>query len=176
MADLTGFNANQYDTDAIDAFEPIKPGFYEAVIIDSEMRDTARGDGRYLMFTLQIIDGEHKNRRLWDRLNLVNPNETAVEIAKRTLASVCRAVGVLTPRDSSELHDKPLSIRVVQRKREDNGEIVNEVKAYGASTATTKRIESSKDKHLAGVEAALSKRKPKAEPKPRTADDDDIPF
>lgn len=175
MADLTGFNANHYEDDAPDSYAPIKPGLYAAVITETEMRETQAGTGRYLMLTLQIIDGEFKNRRLWDRLNLVNPNETAVEIAKRNLASICRAVGVLTPRDSSELHDKPLQIRVTQRKRQDNGEIANDVKAYTAMPTTAKRIESKAD-HLAGVEAALTGRKPKSAPKPTTTNDDEIPF
>jgi hypothetical protein len=48
----------------------------------------------------------HRNGVIWSRLNLDNPK--AVEIARRDLSAICRAVGVLTPGDSSELHDLPL--------------------------------------------------------------------
>lgn len=171
MADLTGFNAAQYDDDSLD-LEPIKPGVYKAVITESQMMDNSKGTGKFLMLTLQIIEGEFKNRRVWDRLNLIHPNETAVEIAKQSLANICRAVGVLTPRDSAELHDKPMSIRVVQRKREDNGEIANDVKAYAAASKPV-RIESG---HLLkGVEAALAGKASKR-PQPTQDSGDDIPF
>ena len=82
MADLTGFNANQYEDEGSLDLEPIKPGSYVAAIIESEMKDNSRGTGKFLQLTLQIIEGDYKNRRLWDRLNLINPNETAVESSK----------------------------------------------------------------------------------------------
>jgi len=176
MADLTGFNANQYEDDVL-ALDPIKPGTYVAVITDSEMHPTAKGNGKFLLLTLQIIEGQFKGRKVWDRLNLINPNETAVDIARRNLASICRAVGVLTPKDSSELHDKPLLVRVAQRKREDNGEVVNDVKGYASQQAQARRIEA-KDVR-AGVEAALGG-KPRKDAKPTKGsggyDDSDIPF
>lgn len=178
MADLTGFNANQYEDDAL-VLDPIKPGTYVAVITDSEMHPTAKGNGQFLLLTLQIIEGEYKGRKVWDRLNLINPSEAAMDIARRNLAAICRAVGVLTPKDSSELHDKPLQVRVAQRKREDNGEIVNDVKAYAASQQAqhARRIEA-KDVR-AGVEAALSG-KARKETRPAKGsggyDDSDIPF
>ena len=71
-----------------------------------------------------------QNKTLFDKLNIDNPNETAQRIGKGNLSAICRAVGVLTPGDSSELHMKPLRITVKTRKREDTGEMVNEVKAY----------------------------------------------
>ena len=72
MAELSGFDANQIEptTD----FEPIPAGKYVAVITESEMRPTKAGTGHYLQLTFQVIEGEHKNRLQWARLNLDNPN------------------------------------------------------------------------------------------------------
>jgi hypothetical protein len=39
-------------------------------------------------------------------------------------------VGVLTPRDSIELHNLPLVIHVRCKKRDDTGDIVNVIKRY----------------------------------------------
>jgi len=36
---------------------------------------------------LDILDGQHKGRKIFDQLNLVNPNPTTVEIAQRTLVN-----------------------------------------------------------------------------------------
>jgi hypothetical protein len=41
----------------------------------------------------------------------------------------------MTPADSSELHDLPLSITVALRKRDDNGEMANVVKGFAKREA-----------------------------------------
>ena len=128
MVSLNGFDANQVEPAA--EFEPIPAGKYLAVITNSEMKPTKAGTGSYLELTFQIIDGEYKNRLLWARLNLDNPNATAVQIARAELSAICRAVGVMAPKDSVDLHNLPLVITVKCKKREDTGEIVNEVKGY----------------------------------------------
>ncbi|RMF93598.1 MAG: DUF669 domain-containing protein [Planctomycetota bacterium] len=128
MADLQGFDANHVEPTA--DFEPIPAGTYTAVITDSEMKPTKAGTGRYLQLAFQIIEGPHTHRVLWTRLNLENPNATAVKIARGELSAICRAVGVLQPRDSVELHNLPLVIKVRCKRRADTGEIVNEVKGY----------------------------------------------
>ena len=128
MADLQGFDANTVEP-AI-AFEPIPAGKYAALITESEMKPTKAGTGHYLELTFQVIEGEYKNRRLWARLNLDNPNAQAVEIARAELSAICRAVGVMAPKDSVDLHNLPLVVRVACKKREDTGEITNEIKGY----------------------------------------------
>lgn len=128
MADLSGFDANQVEPNS--DFEPIPAGRYPAVITDSEMRPNKAGTGSLLQLTFQIIEGEHQNRLLWARLNLDHPNATAVQIARADLSAICRAVGVLAPTDSVELHNLPLLINVKCKRREDTGEIINEIKGY----------------------------------------------
>lgn len=128
MADLQGFDAHAVEP-ASD-FEPIPAGKYQAVITDSEMKPTRAGTGSYLQLTFQVIDGPYANRLLWARLNLDNPNETARKIAQGELSAICRAVGVMAPKDSAELHNLPLVINVRCEKRTDTGEITNEVKGF----------------------------------------------
>jgi hypothetical protein len=127
MANLKGFNANQVDP-ATD-FEPIPAGKYVAVITGSEMKPTKNGNGSYLELTFQVIEGEFKNRLLWARLNLDNPNPLTVKIARSELSALCRAVGVMEPKDSCELHNLPLVISVRQ-KTDADGEVRNEIKGY----------------------------------------------
>lgn len=133
MADLHGFDANEIEPTS--DFEPIPAGKYEAVITDSEMKQTRAGTGEYLQFTFQIVDGPHRNRLLWSRMNLNNPNATAVQIAKAELSALCRAVGVMAPKDSTELHNLPLIIHVRCKRRSDTGEISNEIKGYSRKDA-----------------------------------------
>lgn len=129
MADLGGFDANEWEPNG--SFEAIPEGWYPVVITESDMVDTKAGDGRYLKLKLQIIDGPFSGRTLFDQLNLENPNETAVKIAKGSLSAICRAVGRMTVRQSEELHNLPLQARVIQE--EYRGEMKNKVKGYKAA-------------------------------------------
>jgi hypothetical protein len=121
------FNATEVEPSA--GFDVIPAGKYNAVISDSEMKDTRSGTGRYLQLEFEIIDGEFKNRKLWARLNLENPNADAVRMARADLSAICRAVNVLTPKDSLELHNLPLVITVRCKKNQDD-EMTNEIKGY----------------------------------------------
>ena len=135
MANLNGFNAANVEP-AID-FDPIPAGKYLAVITASEMKPTKTGNGTFLELTFQVLEGQYKNRMLWSRLNLDNPNAQAVQIAQAELSAICRAVGVITPKDSIELHNLPLLVTVKVKKREDTGDLVNEIKAYAKREAAT---------------------------------------
>lgn len=135
MANLHGFDANQVEPSS--DFEPIPAGKYLALITESEMKANKAGTGSYLQFTFQILEGPHKNRLLWARLNLDNPNAVTVQIAKAELSAICRAVGVLAPKDSVELHNLPLVIHVKCKKRQDTGEITNEIKGFSRKDGPT---------------------------------------
>ena len=122
------FDAN--NVDPAESREPIPAGWYKVVISESEEKPTKAQTGSYLQLTMEVIDGDHAGRKVFDRLNLNNPNATAVEIAQRTLSSICRAVGVMTPRDSSDLHDKPLMAKVKVRPARDGYDANNEIGEY----------------------------------------------
>lgn len=128
MADLRGFDANQVEPST--DFDPIPAGKYLAVVTESEMKPNKAGTGHFLQLTFQIVEGQFKNRLLWARLNLNNPNAQAVQIARAELSAICRAVGVLAPNDSVDLHNLPLVIHVKCVKRADTGELSNEIKGY----------------------------------------------
>ncbi|MCC7407611.1 MAG: DUF669 domain-containing protein, partial [Phycisphaeraceae bacterium] len=106
MANLSGFNAATVEPSQ--DFEPIPAGKYLATITESQMKPTKNGAGQYLQLSFQILDGPCKGRFVWARLNLQNPNPTTVQIARQELSAICRAVGVMTPNDSVELHNLPL--------------------------------------------------------------------
>ena len=126
MATLN-FNANEVEPST--GFDAIPAGKYQAVITDSEFRPNRAGTGEYLQLEFEIIEGDYKNRKLWARLNMNNPNSEAVRIARADLAAICHAVNVMQPRDTIELHNLPMTIVVKCRKNQDD-EIVNEIKGY----------------------------------------------
>ena len=99
------FDAN---TVAPSNFDVFPAGKYLAQIVASEMRPTKDGRGQYLFLELDILEGQFAGRKLFDRLNLVNDNPDTVDIATRTLSSICRATGQMQVKDSEQLHLIPL--------------------------------------------------------------------
>jgi hypothetical protein len=128
MSNLDGFNAQ--DIAPLAEFEPLPAGKYPAVIVGSQTKPTKAANGTYLELEFEVIDGPCKGRKLWARLNLDNPSQEAVSFARGELSAICRAVGVLQPKDSTELHNLPLIITVRIKQRGDTGEPVNEIRGY----------------------------------------------
>jgi hypothetical protein len=137
------FLGETFDATSVEPAQPrdnLPPGNYPAQVIESVMKDTAKG-GSMLQLTLEIIDGPSKGRRVWDNLNIKNSNPTAQEIALRTLSAICMAIGKQHISDSEEIHFIPMTVTVAvevdnrdkdlppeeQRKR-------NVVKGYAAAT------------------------------------------
>lgn len=128
MANLGNFDASRIEPST--TFEPLPAGKYLAMVTASEMKLNKAGTGSYLELVFTILEGEYKDRKLWARYNLDHPNEVVTKIAMADLSALCRAVGVLTPRDSVELHNLPLVVTVACKKRDDTGDIVNVIKRY----------------------------------------------
>lgn len=137
MANLDGtFDAESEKSS--EGFDLIPDGTYEAIIIESERKKANSGKGDYISLTFQIIGPTHAGRRIWHNLNLWNDNPQAVQISRGNLAEICRAVNVLKIKDSSELHNLPMLIKVGTRKRKDNDELQNQIKGWkpkGGGTA-----------------------------------------
>ncbi len=135
---MLNFDANAVEPQK--AIGAIPEGDYKVAITKSENKPTKAGTGSYLQLKLQVLEGEYKGRFLWSRLNMDNPNSQAVEIAKSELSAICHATGVLTPQDSVELHNKPMFVSVKVRKRQDNGELSNEIKGYKSLSENTAAV------------------------------------
>ncbi|MFH1680591.1 MAG: DUF669 domain-containing protein [Candidatus Eisenbacteria bacterium] len=128
MINLNGFDASQVDPAF--GFEALPPADYVGMITDSETKVTRNGDGSYLQLTWEVMDGPYKGRKLWTRLNLENRSEKVVAFARAELSAVCRAVGVLKPKDTIDLHNLPAILTVTCQKRADTGETVNKIARY----------------------------------------------
>ena len=132
MSNLAGYNFNAEEVEPSSSFDPIPSGWYQAIISNSEMKATRDGYGEYLSLTLQIIEGQYENRLVFARLNLKNANDKAVDIARKDLAAICRAVGVMSPQGSEQLHDIPLMIKVKVRAASGEYEASNDIGGYKA--------------------------------------------
>jgi hypothetical protein len=123
------FNAEQYDpsTGTQDVFET---GEYTFHIVGSEPQQTKNG-GTMLVFEMACLDEGFTGKRLKARLNIVNSNPQAVDIAYRELSAISHVVGVLTWQDTQQLHGRPFRVRVEKVPRSDDAsKFGNEIRAY----------------------------------------------
>jgi hypothetical protein len=120
------------------ALEAIPSGMYPVVIVRSEEKPTRAGNGAYIELEMQIQGGEYNGRKVFDRLNIKNPNQQAVDIAYATLSAICHVTGRLNITDTAQLHGVPFIAVVSKRVRDDlpapapgeQPQYSNEVKGY----------------------------------------------
>ena len=136
---MAQFSFNAAEVNPQSDFDPVPNGEYPVIVIESEWKETKAGTGTYLQLVLEVIDGAYKGRKIWDRLNLKNQNQTAVNIAQKALSQICHSIGHLNLEDTVELHNKPMLAKIVVKQQPGYNDS-NEVKEYkpmagGASTA-----------------------------------------
>lgn len=134
---LLNFDASKVEPSI--GYDALPAGKYAAMVINSELKTNSKNTGKYLKLEFQIIEGQFINRKVWHNLNLENPSEQAVQIAKGELSALCRAAGVMQIRDSSELHNKPLAI-TLKVKRNNDGDLQNSISKFEPRGATSEPI------------------------------------
>jgi hypothetical protein len=112
-----------FDTKTVEdskGFTPVPPGKYLVEIIGSEIKETKARTGEFILLTLRIVTGPHEGKRLFDRINFINQNKDAENIARRTLKRLCAACGILGElTDTEQLHYKRFHAQITIR--EDSG-------------------------------------------------------
>lgn len=127
---MAGLNFDATQVAPNQPFEVLPAGKYKVHVTDSDMKPTKDGAGQYLWLEMEILDGEYQGRKIWDRLNLVNSNQQAVEIAQRSLSALCHAVGKLQVADSEDLHFIPVIATVKVRPAKGDYAASNEIRGY----------------------------------------------
>lgn len=115
LASLFG-NAEGFDPMSVnpqDDYPVIPPGDYPIEIRGAEMKVTKSGAGKFLELSCIVLaqpTGSVRSNtsqvvgfKLFDRLNLENPSQVAVEIAQRSLAALGRSLGIQRMKDSQQL-------------------------------------------------------------------------
>ena len=113
------FNATDFDP-STGAGSVWESGIYGVQITNSEFKETKAKTGWMLVLTMTATDPEMRGKTIAARLNVNNPNATAVEIAMRELSAICHVVGVLNMQDTQQLHGRPFKINVEKVPRSDD--------------------------------------------------------
>ncbi len=135
---LGGFNANEVEP--AEAFQCLPAGQYDVAITSADAYTTNSGKFLAMKFVLAVLNGQYQNRKLyincliyarcpsysgaWD-----SKDEQTVKIGAGKFSAMCRAVNVLTPKDTSELMAKTLRCSVSVKENPERGK-QNEVTAF----------------------------------------------
>ena len=122
------FNATEIEPPK--EFGALPTDWYEVAIVDSAIEPTKKGDGHKLKIVYQVLSGEYVNRKIFENLNLDNPNPTAVKIAQETLSAMCHATGVMLLNEPEQLYDIPFGIKVVYEPAKGEYSEGNRVKGW----------------------------------------------
>lgn len=132
---MTAFSFNAADVAPQESFSPLPAGVYLAHAVESAVAPTRTG-GQMIKMTFQVLQGQYANRKVFANINVRNSNPDAERIGQSQLSALCHATGVLQLQDTSQLHNKPVNIRVRIRK-DDTGQYgdKNEVSGFEAASA-----------------------------------------
>ena len=105
----------------------IPEGEYPAVLNQWNWKATKAGTGNYLELEFIIVEHLLMNRKQWERLNLKNPSEKAVNIARELLNKFLKAVkwqeDIQTEEElfkaMGEIQGKKVNIIIKHKKRQD---------------------------------------------------------
>ena len=91
---------------------PIPIGWYQAQIVENEVRNARNGNGSYLLAVFEILDGEYRGRKIYQNITLQNTSQQAVEIGARLLTDIYTAIGHTGPtKDIRVMLFKPVMAR-----------------------------------------------------------------
>ncbi len=111
MASIGGsFNP---DAEPSSGYKPLPAGEYALEIVESDYDVNAGGNGMVLKCKAQIVGGDYDCRPFYINYSLEHADPQTMEIGQRDFAGLRRAVGVLSPVDSGQLHFVPFRVRLV---------------------------------------------------------------
>ena len=115
------------------AMPPIPDGTYHAMVMDSEIKTTAKG-GTMIVLEWHIVGDSYDGRRIWQNYNVVCPGaEKAEKIAKADMASACQAMGLDGYEDTDELHMQEIKVTVSTEPAKDGWPAKNKIDAYASA-------------------------------------------
>lgn len=132
MAEMPFFDANQIPEPS---FDPLPAGDYMVWGTESDIKTDQNGTQK-LEITSEVIEPQqYKERKIWDSFTLESPsNPDWAETGRKVCATLCRAVGVMAPRDSDELLGIPYWVRLVVEPWND-GSLHNKVVARWSTSS-----------------------------------------
>lgn len=141
MAYLGNMNLASEDYES-EEFGVLPAAEYKTQVIKSSIETNKKQTGEILTLEHEVLEGEYKGRKIWDRLNISHESAVAEEISRKRLRKLVEAVGLpLDLSDSEKLHYKPVITVLKVEKRKDTGADTNTVSYYKSVNGDSASVE-----------------------------------
>jgi len=112
-------------------YELLPAGWYTAQVTESEIVPLQSGNGDALKLTFDVLSEGYRGRKVWARLNVRHSNAEAERISQQQLRELCDAIGITRITETSQLHQRPVEIRVkIREDKSGKYEPQNEIAGY----------------------------------------------
>jgi len=109
------------------SFGRLPDGKYKAMITQVEEKIAQSTGKPYVSLTIEITDGAHRGRKVWDILSLNSDNPDAVSLAKRKLNEIAMAIGKTVIQGADCFKYKEIGVYLTKDRQKDDK---NQVKQY----------------------------------------------
>lgn len=113
-------------------------GEYLCTIADAKERQNNAGTGSMLAIEFAIIDGDFHGRTIYENLNLNNPNQTAVNIARARLGELLTAIECPGAQTPAEILGRDVVVKIKHGKDKATAEIRQQIGGYRNPTEPPK--------------------------------------
>ncbi len=134
--DLTQvFGDDGFDTDSVLVqVNFLPPGKYPCLIEEAELKENQNKTGLYIKLVLPILEGPHKNRKLFCNINVKHSeSQECVDIGLRTLASLGKALGLQAVTNLNQVRNQVVIAHATVRQEQN---VVNVFSSPASHTAT----------------------------------------
>jgi hypothetical protein len=125
------FNVADYGSDDNRSYDVLPEGKYDVIVLEAKEKTTKKGD-RAIEITFQVLEGQYRERLLWETLNLWNSSDQARTIARDRLSSICKACNAPAATSTDVLLGRRMQVSVGRRMNDFRGKEENHIKAFNA--------------------------------------------
>jgi hypothetical protein len=125
------FNVADYGSDDNRSYDVLPEGKYDVIVLEAKEKTTKKGD-RAIEITFQVLEGQYRERLLWETLNLWNSSDQARTIARDRLSSICKACNAPAATSTDVLLGRRMQVSVGRRMNDFRGKEENHIKAFTA--------------------------------------------
>lgn|SRR5690606_16357407 len=114
------FDTREYiEQPTTDTYSPVPAGDYEIMI--TEVKEMQSKEGKaYVTLVSEIVKGEYRGRKIFDNLYITSENPKAVNIAKRKLNDIAKALDLVVIKEEGDIKHKMLTVNLYIDKDQKN--------------------------------------------------------
>lgn len=125
-------NTSEYESEGNVEFTPLKPGNYKMLINSAGVMD--KPAGKTLKVEMQVVEGENKDRKMFDFINYIHTSENHERIERERMSDLYQLCGQAEMKSTTDLLNKVIDVQL--KIDTYQGKASNKVHWYGKGKDT----------------------------------------